>query len=112
MKRRGILAAAGAVVAGIAMQRTAQSVMAAPIAGDSSVAITPGVTGTNTATTGVTIGVLGQTTSTTDRATGVYGYASADSGGVYGVLADNNSATLNASGVKGNAFSGVTNGVW
>jgi hypothetical protein len=124
MKRRGLVAGAAALIAGIVARQAAQPVLAAPLSGDSTSAVTAGVTGTNSTdrgtgvlgfasgTTGDGTGVRGQTASSGDGASGVFGLANASSGQVFGVFGQIVSPALNASGVYGVAQGGVTNGVW
>jgi len=113
-KRRGLLVAAAAVVAGTLQQSRAEVAHADPLFGSNSNPNGTGVTGFSTATSGSGHGVSGQTSSSSDDASGIYGTATAAIGRVYGVNGGIDSGVANSSGLKGEASnqSGSTNGVW
>jgi hypothetical protein len=126
MNRRGILAAAEAVVAGIAAKQAAQPVLALspPLEGDSTSTATPGVTGFNnagggvgvyalsTGVTGLGAGVYAQCDSSSDTAAAVFGLAFSNRGQTFGVYGTTNSQTVHASGIYGTTGGGTTNGVF
>ena len=91
-----------------------QSITGSAIANDNSaVTNSAGMTGNETAVSGLVAGVAGNARSTTSGAAGVNGTETAATGLVYGVLGTANSSTFDAAGVQGveNATTGQVYGV-
>jgi hypothetical protein len=105
VKRRGLLAGAAALVAGIAAKQTSQPVTAAPITADSFSANGTATVGYETRNGVFSRGVVGYAT-----LVGVDGFG-LDSAS-YGVSGYTLGTAVNSSGVKGTGEDGVTNGVW
>jgi len=95
--RRGLLGLAAATLGAAALQqRESGTAVSAPLSGDSAVAGTPGVLGTNSAGGA---GVRGDATATSIVCQGVWGNCSGPNG--FGVLGQGQANTGEAIGVKG-----------